>query len=244
MMGIEVSPLIGDNRHSPADDARAAMLDVIRQRQPRIDEFVANLAQRTVMRDRIDAAAATDVIGLAQKVMAAIGEQRKAISSPYDAAAGAPIIVMRNALAPLDAEIARVLALIEAFDEAEKTRIADQRAEQAAEEQRLRDAARQAEAGQGRAEIVYAQGGPVPDPAPAAPAAGPAPIRGDYGFSYRKRAKIEVTVEDVTLIPPDILEEDIVQAAIAAAIKARATKNSRLTVAGATIHRGTRGSVN
>lgn len=243
-MGIEVSPLIGDNRHKPADDARAAMLDVIAQRQARLDEFVANLSQRTVMRDRVDAANATDVIGMAQKVINAIGEERKAISSPYDAAAGAPILVMRNALAPLDAEIARVLALIEAFDEAQKQLVANQAAEQAAVEQRLREAANPAEAPSGRAEIIYGEGGPAPAAPAVPPAATPAALRGDYGFTFRKRAKIEVTVDDVTLIPRDILEEDGVQAAIAAAIKARATKNGRLTVAGATIHRGTRGSVN
>lgn len=237
-MSIQVDSVIGDNRPDHAADARAAMLDAIEQRKARLDEFVANLAKRTRIRDRQDAADATDVIGLARKVLTSIEDERKAISSPYDAAAGAPILVMRNAVAPLQEQIVRVLSLIDAFDAAQSAKIAAQRAEQKAAEDKLR-----AEAGGPRPEIVYAEGGPVPTTPVAPPAHKPAEIRGDYGFAYRKRAKIDVTIDDVGLIPREILEEDAVQAAIAAAIKARATKNSRLTVAGATIHRGTRGSV-
>lgn len=233
--------LVGDNRHSPADDARAAMLDVLAQRKARIEEFVANLGKRTIVCDRQDASDATDVIGLAQKVLAAIEVQRKEISAPYDEAAKVPLAVMRNGIEPLQAEIDRVVALVDAFDAAEKARIDSQRAEQAQVEARLRAAA---EPNKPRADIVYADGGPAPTapPTPAAPKA--APIRGDYGFTYRKRDRIAVEVTDASLVPADILDTDAVKEAIAKVVKKRASESRSYTCPGTIIHRGTRGSVN
>lgn len=235
----DLSPLIGDNRPRPSEDAVASVRDMLRQYEARVEAMLKAFALVKV-RNRGEASKATDLVGMAKDIRREIEQQRLAITRPYDEAVTAAIATERNFCLSIEEKITEAEDLLDQFDKLEADRAAAQRREQEEAEAALRGAASPAGP---RPEINYS--------APAADAvtspvalAKPAPIRGDYGKRFTRRQHVEVEVTDVARIPSEILNTDAVREAIARAIVQLARANSRLEVPGALIHRGTRGSVN
>jgi len=203
--------MIGHNRPDPVRAVREETYELINHFQARRADILTASEKITEIKDRFKAGDAIDIIGIANKVWKRIEERRLEITRPYDDAVQSAIATMRNFWEPVEDAVARLKDLADRFQADGDARVAQQKAEQAAEEARLRAAAQQP-----RQVINYAnpERPKVEQPAPAP--VRQARIRGDRGHQLIKRGKIEITVDNVRKVPLEILNSKRVQDAIIA----------------------------
>lgn len=128
--------------HNSGDMRAAALGDIRRRLAPfarRKRDFL-RAAGRVQIRDRHDAGAAADLIGLARDVRALVDAERKAIVGPHDEALKAANGRTRAFWDDVDQAMRIVQARLDEFAAAEERRIETQRLEQEAEIRRRQEA--------------------------------------------------------------------------------------------------------
>lgn len=205
---------------SLVETARAEMDEVLRDYRARVEEMIA-ASDRVIIKDRADAARAVDLVGLMRDLYAEIETKRLDISRVYQRAASAPIAALEEFWRVAGDRIGRILGQIENF-----------RREEKAEAKRQADAQRAAEA------KLRGEAGIAAPVASAGWAGGQRRIKGDYGYSAGSTSTLEITVDDVTKVPVEILNSPKVHAAIVAV--ARDFAKHMTSVPGLTINRGER----
>lgn len=226
---------IGHNRPDPGAALRADIDEMLARFSERRAKFLAS-AEKAVVRDRYTAGDAADLVGLAAKVGKTIEAERLELTRPYDEAVQGAISTVRNFWSEVEEAMERVEQLAIDWKAAEDKRIADQQAEQAAAEEKLRAA--QAP----RGKIDYSSPAVV-DPAPvkqrpvAYPQTRRAQVRGDLGHKLVDRTITSISVVDVRKVPLNILRSKKVTDAIISVARDFAKHNE--TLAGLKIDRGT-----
>lgn len=190
----------------------------------RRDELVASANKFTVIRDRIDAAKATDIIGIGKAVGDLVDAERRKITDPHYDTFRSVNDHVANFWSPAAEAIAGLVAKMDTFADEEDARIKRQEDETRAHEDEIR---RQREA-----PAAAAPAAPQAIPArPRAPAPSPAkrrPVRGDYGFSAHANDVDVIEIVDVHQIPDMVLLSDPVIAAITAAVRPMVAKGMRV----------------
>lgn len=222
---------VGHNQPpSPIEVLSAAQAEGLRPYEQRRDEFIT-AARKKQVTDRISAGDAGDIIRLAGEVWAKIDQERRERTDPYRKAADAAKGKADEFWEPVFAELRALRLRLKNWTDAEDKRIADQKAEQDAEMDRMRKAAAAPapcdSAGEEGSEVTSS---PVrsQDPAPAAVPLGdlkPAyrrKIRGDLGATVATVERKEYHVVDIKLIPDWIMSTPTVHQAIIAVVKSMA----------------------
>lgn len=210
--------MIGHNLPRISADAVAEIKDALRAFDERRASILKS-ARNVVVRSKLDVGAVADIVKVEGQVWERIDLVRKdallKFKEAYDAGTRATMAYWKEVVDEID----RIKDLADTWTREEDKRIADQRAEQAAEDQRLRDAA--------------AAANPVA-PAPVAPVLAPvkrAPIRGDLGGKIIQTTRRKYHVVSVKKVPAVILNSPKVHEAICA-VAAEMSKHLGEDIAG------------
>lgn len=208
--------------------------------EERRDAFVKAADGFVLVRDRIDVAKATDIVGLGEKVGGLVEAERKKVAGPHYEAFRAVNEYVSNFWYPAARALSALTERIETFHREEDARILAQQAEQRAHEASIRA---------GRAPVVeepvamdrvVAEPGQRPRaPAPVAPAS--RPVRGDYGFAARRRAVDVITIDDVSALPDWVFQSQPVIDAIIATVRPMVAK--KIPITGITVTKSTKTKV-
>lgn len=197
---------IGHNSNAFLEEARRLLRASLDPIKPRRDQFL-EAAKKVVIRDRHDAGAAADLIGLARDVGNIVDEHRRRIGKPHDDVVRTINSEAKTFWEDVEEAMGDVQEKIDAFAAAEQAKIDEQKASQERDE-----AAR-------RAALAPAGAPPPPEPAPPARQPKKRAYRGDLGRQAVLVDQDQIEIVDVRALPDLVLNTDRVHDAIRAVLR-------------------------
>lgn len=216
----------------PVEVMRVAMPEALERFQKRRDEIIES-ANRKQVTDRFSAGDAGDIIGIADKVQKLIDAARRELTDPHHHARDLGKAIADEFWSSAEDALAQLRGRLQAWNDDEDKRIADQQAEQDAFMAKMQNSAvvtaseqddgRKAE---GREHIDYsAPASPAAPPSASVPGMRPAKRRkivGDLGAVVSSADVTEYTITDIRLVPDFIMSSPTVHAAVKQVIKSMA----------------------
>ncbi|MET0373975.1 MAG: hypothetical protein ABW128_06920 [Rhizorhabdus sp.] len=214
----------------PVEVMRVAMPEALERFQKRRDEIVASANRKTVT-DRFTAADAGDIISIADKVQKRIDAVRRELTDPHHQARDLGKAIADEFWTPAEEALTQLRERLQAWNDVEDKRIADQQREQDEFMARMQQGGSQPAVVNApdpkpegvREHIDYsAPAGPAPTSVPGMRPAKKRKIVGDLGGVVTTADVTEYTITDIRLVPDFIMSSPTVHAAVKQVIKSMA----------------------